>query len=290
MPSPYSGAAGSISAACISRLSEETINCASLSSSAVSALFDRVSFIAGSFMFPVSSGQATAIIALGFGRAAVSSSRAGKSAVDHDHLSGNEAVRLDERHHGFGHVLRGDTAPQRGELGAAAHELFVFVLQHPLHPVAFHPARRDGVHADVRTQVVGERLGQIDYRSLARRIRQRLRPRAKADDARRITMQPLEMRRSGTAARVTWNRPRTFTAKTRSQSSSEMLSRSLGFHAAVVPALLMSTSRRPNWSPTVFSIARTPTSSATSQRQSSMRTPLRPASSATALASFSLRL
>src|SRR5437899_6112720 len=104
MPSPYNAAVGSISAACVSRLSAETINWASLSSSSVSALFDRVSFIAGSFMFPVSSRQATAIIALGFARAAVCSSRAGKCAVDHDDLSGDEADRVDVRQCGLGHV------------------------------------------------------------------------------------------------------------------------------------------------------------------------------------------
>src|SRR5207247_5108144 len=62
------GEVGSISVARVSRLSEETINWASLSSSAVSALLDRVSFIAGSLIFPVSSHQAIAIIARGFGR------------------------------------------------------------------------------------------------------------------------------------------------------------------------------------------------------------------------------
>src|SRR6266480_1288170 len=68
MPSPYNGAVGSIPAARVCRLSEETINWASLSSSAVSALLDRFSFIAGSLIFPVSSHQAIAIIARGFGR------------------------------------------------------------------------------------------------------------------------------------------------------------------------------------------------------------------------------
>src|SRR5258706_287036 len=143
MPSPYNRALGSISAACISRLSEDTINRASLSSSAVSALLDTVSFIAGSFMVPVPSHQATAIIALRFARSARSppeSGRAGKSAVDHDHFAGDEAVRLHERHHGIGHVLRGDAALQGRRLRALGHELFVFVLQHALHPIAFHPA------------------------------------------------------------------------------------------------------------------------------------------------------
>ena len=50
----------------------------------------------------------------------------------------------------------------------------------------------------------------------------------------------------GTAARVTWNSPRTLTENTRSHSSSDRVSRSLGFQAAVVPALLISTSRRWN--------------------------------------------
>src|SRR6266481_4401229 len=108
MPSPYKGAVGSISAASISRLSEETINWASLSSSVVSTLLETVSFIAGSFIVPVPSHQATAIIALRFARPARSplrSGRAGKSAVDNDHLAGHEAVRLDERHHRLGHIL-----------------------------------------------------------------------------------------------------------------------------------------------------------------------------------------
>ncbi len=81
-----------------------------------------------------------------------------------------------------------------------------------------------------------------------------------------LTTQPLDARSRGNAARVTWKRPRTLTAKTRSQSSSERLSRSFGFQDAVVPALLMSTSRRPNRSSTALSIARTSASSLTSQR------------------------
>src|SRR3989441_9272589 len=171
MPSPYNGAVGSISAACVSRLSEETINWASLSSSAVSALFDRVSFITSSFIFLCflpSSDRYYSSRTREAGRAGFRSSGARKPAVDHDHLAGNEAFRLDERHHGFGHVLRGDTALQRGELGAASHEVFVFVLKHPVHPITFHPARRDGVHADFRTEIISERLGQADYRCLAR--------------------------------------------------------------------------------------------------------------------------
>src|SRR5712671_8136543 len=159
MPSPYNGALGSISAACISRLSEDTINRASLSSSVVSALLETVSFIAGSFMVPVPSHQATAIIALRFARSAHSppeSGRAGKSAVDHDHLAGNEAVRLDERHHGFGHVLRGDTALQGRRLRALGHQVLVLVFQHAPHPLAFHPARSHRIDADVRSEIVGE--------------------------------------------------------------------------------------------------------------------------------------
>src|SRR5690349_22415409 len=46
-PSPYKGAPGSICAAGVSRLSEEVISWASLSSSAVIALPGSVSFIAG---------------------------------------------------------------------------------------------------------------------------------------------------------------------------------------------------------------------------------------------------
>src|SRR5438094_2480552 len=165
MPSPYKGAVGSISAACASRLRADTINWASLSSSAVSALFDRVSFIAGSFIFPRFLPSCDRYYS-SWVRVAVSSGRAGKTAVDDDHLAGNETVRLDERHHRFGHVLRRDAAPQGRELGAAPHQLLVLVLEHALHPVAFHPARRDGVHADFRAEVVGEGLGQVDHRCL----------------------------------------------------------------------------------------------------------------------------
>src|SRR5437879_6631205 len=99
MPSPYNGAVGSISAACVSRLSEETINWASLSSSAVSALFDTVSFIAGSFI-SLFSPIRQSIIAPRFrrpGERPPGSGRAGKSAVDHDHLAGKKAVRLNDR-------------------------------------------------------------------------------------------------------------------------------------------------------------------------------------------------
>src|SRR5258706_12856316 len=173
MPSPYSGPLGSISAACTSRLSEDTINWASLSSSAVSALLETVSFIAGSFMVPVPSHQATAIITLRFARSARSppeSGRAGKSAVDPDHFAGDEAVRLHARHHGFGHVLRGDTALQGRRLCALGHEILVLVLQHAPHPLAFHPARSHRIDADFRSEIVGERLGQIDDRGLARRV------------------------------------------------------------------------------------------------------------------------
>src|SRR5438128_5689538 len=112
MPSPYNGAVGSISAACVSRLSEETINWASLSSSAVSALFDRVSFITSSFIFPrflPSSDRHYSSWTREVGRAGFRSCRACKPAVDHDHLAGNEAVRLAEGHHGVVHVHRGDS-------------------------------------------------------------------------------------------------------------------------------------------------------------------------------------
>ena len=67
-----------------------------------------------------------------------------------------------------------------------------------------------------------------------------------------LTMEGFSPRfRSGTAARVTRNSPRTFTAKTRSQSSTLTASRSLGGVEIVVPALLMSASSPPNASSTV---------------------------------------
>jgi hypothetical protein len=59
-----------------------------------------------------------------------------------------------------------------------------------------------------------------------------------------LMTQPWFFFSSGTAALVTWKRPLTFTANTRSHSSSDSVSRSRGFHEAVVPALLISTSSR----------------------------------------------
>jgi hypothetical protein len=103
-------------------------------------------------------------------------------------------------------------------------------------------------------------------------------------------MQPFDALRSGTAARVTWKRPRTLTANTRSHSSSESVSRSFGFHDAVVPALLISASRRPNVCSTDFSIARTPGSSLTSQRSKSVFAPSVCASPAVSRAAASLEL
>ena len=54
-----------------------------------------------------------------------------------------------------------------------------------------------------------------------------------------------DWRSIGTAALVTWNRPRTLTAKTRSHSSRLRLSSASGAVSMVVPALFTSTSRRP---------------------------------------------
>src|SRR5438874_9868526 len=117
---------------------------------------------------------------------APNSGGAGVATVDDDDFAGDEAVRLDEAHHGLGDVVGGDDALERRALRALAHQVLVFVLQHALHPVAFHPARRDGVDADLRSEVPGERLGEVHHRCLARRVRQRLGPGPQADDARGI--------------------------------------------------------------------------------------------------------
>ncbi len=93
---------------------------------------------------------------------------------------------------------------------------------------------------------------------------------------------------SGTAARVTWKRPRTFTAKVRSHSPMSRLSRSRTFQAAVVPALLTSASRRPNRSSTARIIWRTAASSATSHGSSMVRAPRAAASLATSPAALPL--
>jgi len=95
---------------------------------------------------------------------------------------------------------------------------------------------------------------------------------------------------SGSAARVTRKTLRTLTAKTRSHSSTESASRSLGRTSVVVPALLMSASSLPKAPSTSRSMARTAASSATSQGQSNVRAPSRAASAATASAAAALRL
>ena len=106
-----------------------------------------------------------------------------------------------------------------------------------------------------------------------------------------LTMQGRSpLRSSGSAARVTWNSPRTLTANTRSHSSSDMLSRSRSFMAAVVPALLTSASRRPNFSSTRFSMARTLVSSLTSHFTSKVPAPSFSASAAALRAAASLEL
>jgi len=103
-----------------------------------------------------------------------------------------------------------------------------------------------------------------------------------------LTTQPFASRRSGTAARVTWKRPRTLTANTRSHSSSDSVSRSFGFQDAVVPALLTSTSSLLKESLMVESIVRTPASSLTSQRMTRVLAPSLPACAAVSRAAFSL--
>ena len=81
---------------------------------------------------------------------------------------------------------------------------------------------RDRVHADLGAEVPGQRLGEVDHRRLARRVGQRLRAGPQADDARGVhDAGRSAFCRSGSAARVTWNRPRTLTANTRSHSSSD---------------------------------------------------------------------
>ncbi|MDB5930476.1 MAG: family oxidoreductase [Polaromonas sp.] len=93
---------------------------------------------------------------------------------------------------------------------------------------------------------------------------------------------------SGTAARVTWNRPRTLTAKVRSHSARSRLSRSLTFHLAVVPALLTSASRWPKASSICFIIWRTAGSSDTSHCSSRVWAPSACASTASACAALAL--
>src|SRR5689334_24013217 len=98
-PSPYKGPPGSICAAGVSRLSEEVISWASLSSSAVIALPGSVSFIAGSFMSPIPpNGHRHYSRPVRNEAAGGRSGRAGESPVDDDDFAGDEAIRLDERH------------------------------------------------------------------------------------------------------------------------------------------------------------------------------------------------
>ena len=60
-----------------------------------------------------------------------------------------------------------------------------------------------------------------------------------------FTIEPCDSLRCFSHARVTWNRPRTLTANTRSQSSAWTPSRSSGPTSVVVPALFTRTSSRP---------------------------------------------
>src|SRR3954462_5390200 len=57
---------------------------------------------------------------------------AGEAAVDDDDFAGDEAVALDEAHHGLGDVVGGDDALERRRLGALAHQVVLLVLEHAL--------------------------------------------------------------------------------------------------------------------------------------------------------------
>ena len=94
----------------------------------------------------------------------------------------------------------------------------------------------------------------------------------------------LHLRSRGTAARLTWKVPRTFTAKVRSHSARSRLSRSRIFQLAVVPALLTSASRWPKASATAARVRRTAVSSLTSHCSSRVRAPAARASAAVAWA------
>src|SRR5258708_6096420 len=121
----------------------------------------------------------------------------GVAAVDDDHLAGDEAVGLDQAHHGLGDVVGGDDALEGRRLRPLAHQVLVLVPEHALHPVAFHPAGRDRVDADVGAEVPGERLGEIDHRGLACGVGQRLRAGTQAADARRVDDAPFRFLQHG---------------------------------------------------------------------------------------------
>ena len=106
-----------------------------------------------------------------------------------------------------------------------------------------------------------------------------------------LTMQPFgDFLSSGTAARVTRNNPSTLTAKTRFHSWTFTPSRFLGSTSIVVPALLISTSSRPNFFSVASSMACTHASSLTSHRYNNVCAPAASASRAVVLAASSLRL
>ena len=77
-----------------------------------------------------------------------SSGGTGEAAVNDDDFTGHKTVALDQAHHGLGHIVGSDTALERRELGALAHQVVVFVAQHALHPLAFHPPRRHRIDAN----------------------------------------------------------------------------------------------------------------------------------------------
>src|SRR5512145_126565 len=106
-----------------------------------------------------------------------------------------------------------------------------------------------------------------------------------------LTIQPFgDFLSNGAAARATRNTPSTLTEKTRFHASTVISSKFVGATSTVVPALLISTSSRPNFFSTAANMARTPASSLTSQRHNSVLAPAASASRAVILAASSLRL
>ncbi len=86
-------------------------------------------------------------------------------------------------------------------------------------------------------------------------------------------MLPPAARSRGAQVLVTWNSPRTLTAKTRSHSARSTPSRSSGGVWLVMPALFTSASSRPYVSPTLVTSAVTAASSLTSARTARWRPP-----------------